>query len=331
MKPLEPDNPPARYFPPRNGRYRVAVGLSALGRDFGNGPADARALQLDRAFGHYRREKLRARGERLGKYWCRDRPSPRALGAAHRWCLERLSREYPRYFRLREDRQGLHLHCELTGERLHFDDRGGWQGAEAGVEPAYGAGLDALACQVQEDLALMELDEAGRDRISALHLCFPNHWAAEDKIGGDFSAIHRPVAGFGPIARQHGSLVDTLVQRGPFVRFAWGLATDRRLNHHPVAPPGSEPRQWAGRRFDADQSRLYLRVERQVLWGLPQARACLFTIRTYLTDCADLAPDRRTALGAAVAGMDRATLDYKGLNADRDALIAWLMAPERTG
>ncbi|MEJ2688192.1 MAG: DUF3445 domain-containing protein [Gammaproteobacteria bacterium] len=108
------------------------------------------------------------------------------------------------------------------------------------------------------------------------------------------------------------------------MRFAWGLATDNRLNHHPEPPAGVDKAEWSGRHFDRDDPALYLRVERQVLWGLPRSHSCLFTIRAYLTDCRDLAPAQIGQLRTALATMPADSLAYKGLAGDRDAIVAWL-------
>ena len=50
-----------------------------------------------------------------------------------------------------------------------------------------------------------------RDYLTAIHLCSPSHWAAEDKIGKDFTAIHQPVPGIERINRTAPSLVDAIL------------------------------------------------------------------------------------------------------------------------
>jgi len=329
---------PARYFPLRGGRYEVKVGLHALDTDFGNGPCDAQLFQFDRRFAAYRGAKQAARAERLDKY------HPRLPGAgalerrAGRWLAETLSREHPEDFDLRRAPGGGHrLSCRLTGERLGLDREGALvthqgtgHGETAAPTPAYAGALDALAMQIQEDIALLAPDAGGRFRLVALHLCLPNHWAAEDKIGGDFAALHEPVPHMDHINRG----ADTLLGRiaggaGPYVRFAWGLATDERLNHHPEPPPSADPGQWYGRCFDPARPRAWLRVERQVLTGLDPGSgraSVLFTIRTYHYPLVEVAADpaRRRALTAALGSMSLPALDYKGLGPDRDALLAWL-------
>lgn len=320
---------PARYFPLARGRYEVRPGLARLGTDFGNGSQDAQVFQLDRQFPEYRRQKLAARAEDLTKY----HPPGTSLtsgseAVVHEVIATRLAEEYPACFVLAPTPEGRVLCCRLTGERLRFGADWEWLGVEAARTPVptYRSGLDALACQVQEDLALVEVDATGRDRLAAVHLCFPNHWAAQDKIGRDFVAVHAPVADIEPISRNAGKLIRALIEKGPFVRFAWGVASDTRLNHHPEAPPGEDPQRWRGRDFDPQDPRLYLRIERQTTLGLPGADGYLFTIRTYFLNGNEIGahPQRNRALRDALASMSAASLAYKGLTTSRDAIVDWL-------
>ena len=187
--------------------------------------------------------------------------------------------------------------------------------------------LDALACQIQEDLAVIQRD-GNRHWLAAIHLCFPNHWAAEDKIGKTFAEIHAPVAGIEPINRQSDKLVDVMINAaGGLVRFVWGIATDDRLNHHPEPPPGFSHEEWRGRQFDPLQPLAFLRIERQTIWGFPEVEASLFTIRTYFEDLAVLKrdePAKCAKVVSAIESMTPASLEYKGLSQSRDALLAWL-------
>jgi hypothetical protein len=176
--------------------------------------------------------------------------------------------------------------------------------------------LDAIAMKLQEDLAVIQRD-GGRHWLAAIHLCFPNHWAAEDKIGKTFAEIHAPVAGIEPINRQADKMVDAMINATEgYVRFAWGIATDNKLNHHPGNP--------RGRRFDRNNPRAFLRIERQTIWGFPDVEASLFTIRTYFEDLAKTDPDKRAKVISAIESMSLASLAYKGLAESRDDLLAWL-------
>ena len=176
--------------------------------------------------------------------------------------------------------------------------------------------FDAIACKVQEDLAVIQR-EGDRHWLAAIHLCFPNHWAAEDKIGKTFAEIHAPVAGIEPINRQVDKLVDAMIHATDgYVRFVWGISTDNELNHH----PGSA----RGRHFDPANPRAFLRIERQTIWGFPEVEASLFTIRTYFEDLAKIEPDKRAKVISAIESMTPASLVYKGLAESRDDLLAWM-------
>ena len=236
--------------------------------------------------------------------------------------------QHPQSFRLSETQGRLKLHCALTKETLSLDRELHLLDtvAEHPLTPAYQDTLDALACQLQEDLAVVSLDEHGNDYVAALHLCLPNHWAAEDKIGKGFIASHAPVPEMEQINKSAAQLLNVMVNKGPFVRFAWGLATDTRLNHHPEAPPGQDEASWHGRRFDPARPELYLRVERQTIHGFPQINASLFTIRSYFYDVSQLAkqPQQREALYSAIQSMSGESLQYKGLLQDKAAILEWL-------
>lgn len=117
-----------------------------------------------------------------------------------------------------------------------------------------------------------------------------------------------------------------MITHKPTVRFAWGLSTDTRLNHHPLPPIGITAEQWQGRQFNAQHPQLYLRIERQIVWGFPTVDAALFTIRTSFRDCSKLKqdPELNSQLASAIRSMSPAALDYKELSASKDAILTWL-------
>ncbi len=152
------------------------------------------------------------------------------------------------------------------------------------------------------------------NRVTALHLCAPNHWAAADKLGKDFMTVHKAVPGFASYNSSHHRMLSGLVHKGPYVRFAWGLCTDNDLNQHPHASSGHAGKPRPGREFTSD-SDLYMRIERQCMWGQPEIGAFLFTIRTYFmkVDNANMTDSEIYALKSAISGMDRETRIYKYL------------------
>lgn len=295
-----------RYFPFLHGVYDVKAGIQPLGRDHGNGDRDGQVFQLDESFGHYRAAKCTA-ARTAGRHVLRDALPIETERHIARWIADRLLVEHPQHFTTAtHDASGGAVACALTGETVH---------PEADAAP-----LDALAMQVQDDLAVLTLDDAGHNRIGYLHVSMPSGWPPEKKIGRPFDAVHRPVPHIEPISAKQDAIAKLMVNatRGA-VRFAWTVTTDAALNHHPrrdpaVAGPSPLPDHPAGEPL--------LRVERQVIWGFPALSCSLFTIRTYLYPFAGLDAAARRALGSAVAGMSEVSLRYK--NMDRAAILARL-------
>jgi hypothetical protein len=122
-----------------------------------------------------------------------------------------------------------------------------------------------------------------------------------------------------------------MVEKGPYVRFVWGFATDSRLNHHPEPPPGEDPGVWRGRSFHPDrpESPFTLRVERQVLLGLPELSASLFAIRVLFIpgERVRARPEWRELLLGALRSMTPESRSYKGLDGSFDEVVAWLGQP----
>lgn len=327
--------------------YEVVAGLRALGTDFGNGAADERVFQIDRDFSSYRKNKLQCRAERLGKYYATADYSPDVERAVTRFLVSRLTCEYPQLFSLDKQADGVSaLRCVLTSEELIFDremrlvgvrgaedvdDGGDDEEDDVAVVPPYASAFDALCSQVQEDVAVVSRAQDGTDHLSAIHLCSPSHWAAEDKIGKDFRFLHQPVPGIERVNQTSAALVDAMIKRGPYVRFAWGIAADERLNHHPSLPSaGLTSDERCGQIFQSEQTDapFVLRVERQVLCGLPEANAAIFTIRVYFVSGAEIRrdPRKRDLFRAALLSMTPESRTYKGLKNCLPELIAWLDA-----
>jgi dimethylamine monooxygenase subunit A len=302
---------PPFYFPLRHGRYDVAPGLNRFGKELGGGDADAKLFQFDDTFWQFRNEKLAARAVSFDRYACVADLSHDTLAEVSRFVLERLEAEHPTLFLAEQDRTGTRLHCALTRETIDFDHELDLAGGP------YANALDALACQVQEDLAIVRTS-GERHWLSAAHVCLPNGWSPAEKVGCSFAGIHEPVAGMAEMNRRGEEFARIMVgATDGLVRFAWGVTFDDRLNHHPALPRTP---------FDPAGPRAFLRVERQTIWGFPARGAALFTIRTYLYDCEDIRrdPSTREPLVAALKSMPDASRVYKGLGNHADGLIAWL-------
>lgn len=319
----------AGYFPIERGRYDVSPGLFQFGTDFGNGARDQKLFQIDQEFDRYRQNKLEARREDLTKYYRIERFARAEARSLASFIVTRLTKEYPQFFSIARAGGMLELACGLTNERLRFDDDFNLvetEGASSEVTPAYVSALDALASQVQEDLTVISARSGGEHWVSAIHACAPNYWSPAEKIGQSFADVHAPVAGMQQTNRAQQAMVDAMIFKGPFVRYTWGLTTDKYLNHHPVPAPGHDPLLWRGRDFSPEAPHLFLRIERQVTWGFPEIGCALFTIRTYLTDCVNVRedPDKRQSLISAIEGMSDDQLAYKGLTNHTRDIIDWL-------
>jgi len=320
---------PPFYFPIENGRYEVKPGLYKFPYDFGQQLHDSNVFQIDSNFYQYRQTKLASKSESPGKYYCKDKFSSSDESTVNQFVINKLITEHPFFFEISSNNTGISLNCKLTCEIIHFNKQ--YQlishTSQSGNTLAYKDGFDALACQVQEDISVLKTNPGGNDKIIALHLCLPNHWSAEDKIGQDFMTTHQPVPHMEQINRNRHQLIEAITHKGPFVRFAWGIATDNRLNHHPNPPPDVPGDQWLGRSFNPDNPELYLRVERQTLHAFPQARISLFTIKTYLYDLKDITqstPNHISLLTSAIESMSETSLYYKGLNQSKRDIITWL-------
>ncbi|HPZ88978.1 MAG TPA: DUF3445 domain-containing protein, partial [Flavihumibacter sp.] len=187
----------------------------------------------------------------------------------------------------------------------------------------YSTLFDALSSQLQEDLAVVQLAE-NSDWLAAIHLCAPNHWSPGEKIGQPFDHIHRPVPGMEKTMPHYRKMLESAFNKGPFTRFAWGISTDNRLNHHPVPPPGQDPDSWRGRSAAASK-RLYVRTEKQNLIGFSAINAFLFTIRTYFYPVDELSNVEKTALWTAVQSMSEEALQYKGMQGVQEKLAELML------
>lgn len=274
-----------RYFPFMHGVYDVKAGITALGRDLGNGALDAQVFQVDEQFDVYRAAK-QAAASNARCHILQDGFSAETRLTIEGWIIRRLEEEYPGRF---------------------------------GGRP-FDSGLDGVAMSIQADLAVLQVDERGGNRLAYLNVAMPSGWAPEEKIGKPFDRVHAPVPHIGPINAKQDAIARLMVNatRGA-VRFAWTITTDSALNHHPerdrsIEHPTPLP--------DHPPGEPLLRVERQVIWGFPEHLAALFLIRTYLYPFQALQTDVRRALAQAVAGMSQASLSYK--NMDRAQILGRL-------
>lgn len=302
-----------KYLPFLSGIYSTAPGLVSTAKASGR---DAQVFQIDDQYDLYRRNKDACRNENIHKYYCEQRLRTETIQCINQYLAKQLSIEYP-------DDMIVALNDHVFTNRIS-QEQFTWNDDWVTIDhPRYTSLFDALCCQVQEDIAIFQLDEKA-DWLSAVHLCSPNHWAPEDKIGKPFPDVHAPVPGMEKTLEQYRRMLEGVVQaKSPFTRFAWGIATDTRLNHHPQAPSHSNEAAWQGREH-LTNNEWYIRVERQNLIGFSHVNALLFTVRTYFYKVDELSKDEKYFLRAALRSMSKEALAYKGLTGSIDRIDNYL-------
>lgn len=152
------------------------------------------------------------------------------------------------------------------------------------------------ALRVQEDLVLMH-----GTLLEALWVCFPSHWNPLEKIGRSFAEIHSPVPHSEKLRAAQHNVARAMSQKGPFVRYVWGLTFNPALSAHPNRPALLSGEQ------------VYFRTERQVTLPLPDLDRSWFLIRVFVVPVESVAntPERRAALREALQTMPKALRAYK--------------------
>lgn len=142
---------------------------------------------------------------------------------------------------------------------------------------------------VQEDLCLLQHDGTEHVLTGAV-LCFPASWTLAEKIGRAMTRIHVPVDHYtDDVARRVQRLFDAIRPEQALWRMNALVYDDPAL---------FQPRPEGARR-PPPVERLYMRCERQCLLRLPDTRAAVFTIHTYLVRLEDLEPEARAGMAAA--------------------------------
>ena len=178
----------------------------------------------------------------------------------------------------------------------------------ADVDPR--ARLAKIALSIQEDIVVHRIDDK-TDWMAAAHICLPSAWAPEEVIGKSFIEAHQPVPGMD--LRQSRRIVEAMVYQGPFERFQWGVVFEERLNFHPKTQAKQE--------FSLSAPVLFVKVERQILVGLPKLQAIVFVLREHLIPENEI---NKPALLAALQGMNPAEVRYKSLEQSMGRVIQYL-------
>jgi hypothetical protein len=325
--------PAPRYLPFSDGRYTVTARLRALG--------EAPPFQLDERYLAYVTAKAANHRRARASYHLQQGLSADLARAVAAFGARTLATRHPWAFALEEGEAGWEFVNRLLGLTLTLDLAGGRVTAQRRIPPLLPEAaalhadtdftalppLEALALQTQEDWAVVARDPAtGADTTAAIHVSFPSHWRPVDKIGRSFVAVHAPIPGIDPLLRAAPSLLETMVHRGPWERFTWTLPRHPDLDEHLDVVAGRPRPVPASAEAGAAA---WLRVERQVVQGFPEADGALFLIRLHITRLDEVVgedPMAAASLASAIRSKTEAQLAYKALDDWREPLLAYLDA-----
>lgn len=288
-----PDIP--RYRPFHKGSYTTTPGLLPLGSDLGNGILDILPLQLDKGSTALLANKHHVKNYRSLALLSDIDPAVADMAIAQ----------------LDDERSqtSAAVNASYPDAGLTFRS---WM--DRGL-PLINR-LQSLSLGIAEDIAVVQINQDGTDRNVFLSIAAPSRWAPEEKIGRSFIATHTPVPHMEKTLSVAGKLQQMIIEKGPFVRFTWGISTTPALDTHPVQ---TEPPYAGGDAF--------LRVERQVIRRIPGHQAFIFTIRVTVEP---LSAVRRVqadaqALAAALRSMDEQSRIYKSVNGHVENLCTYLL------
>lgn len=154
----------------------------------------------------------------------------------------------------------------------------------------HGTPLLTLGRLVQEDLCLMEAGPDGHVLTGAI-LCFPASWTLAEKIGRPLMGIHVTVPPYSEdIGRRVQRMFDAIRVDQPLWRMNY-LTYDDPVLHQPRQEGSRRPR---------PVGHFLVRCEKQCFVRLPQTRAVLFSIHTYVVKADTLTEAELAELRRAV-------------------------------
>lgn len=156
--------------------------------------------------------------------------------------------------------------------------------------------LMSLSQLFQEDFVILQ-EQGDVHVLTGALLCFPASWSLADKFARPLTEIHAPVDEYDEgIARSVERMFSAIRVEQPLMRGNVLMYGDPDL-HHPKR--GSDALRGAGQVG-------YIRSERQCMVRLPQTRAVVFSIHTYLLREESLTGPQREALRAHPVGFEEA-------------------------
>jgi hypothetical protein len=303
------------YFPFADDTFKMVMGVKALN--------DNSLIEVD---SEAYREELALKNTLLSddydEYFRAPPETERSQWEVVELLLKNMASHYPQYFELEIDGEQWRWRNRLLDDEVRFV----FGRSDSLPLPP----LDWVGRQVQEDLLILSGNAADGMPLIAGHLCFPNAWCLNDKMGKSFLDIHHEVPLFAEyLGRSSNLLLERLKPGRPVWRVNWSIKATSRLNH---LPRFSYEERLTHQHFTVENigERSFLRLERQVLSRLPETDAILFTIHTYQAPIVSVAEraDYAGRIARVVRTMPEELLRYKGMKPFVDILLAYLETKE---
>jgi len=197
----------------------------------------------------------------------------------------------------------LRLLRENLGARDDFDvtEKGVQRPDGVHVVSADEPAVLAAGRLVQEDFCVLE---KGADEyvLTSAVLCFPSRWSLAEKIGHPLTAIHGPVPDYtDDLAKRVNRVFEGVKVGLPLWRANWTIHDHDELHQ----PTGA----W---RAEEGGDALYMRVERQTFVRLPETKAVVFGIRTFIDPLDQLTREQAIPLLSLVSAHTADEIDYRG-------------------
>jgi Protein of unknown function (DUF3445) len=191
--------------------------------------------------------------------------------------------------------------------------------------------LKILSTTFEEDILILLPDVNGNYILKAFATFFPSGFSPMDKAEKPLDAIHSPVPGYAE--KLSLSMNRYFSQMMPGVhnavrRYNWGITThDKLFDLTGDHIHDDEIVDLEAERELVSPEKCWLRVERQVLFKLPDSGAAVFMVKTYLYSLKDVKEEGKGAeLAAAVESMGEGIGWYKRRGIWGDKVINYLRA-----
>jgi hypothetical protein len=157
----------------------------------------------------------------------------------------------------------------------------------------------------QEDWTIHKIED-GVDKMIFNSFFLPSFWRPEESLGKSLAELHGPVPGLKLPQKTLESCTNNW-----FVRFVWSIVYNNRLNFHPNLENQLK--------FDPQKPDWFIRVERQVIVGMPRINGFLFVVKPFIVKNPKI-----KELLFTIRGMSNEHKSYKRITPEFEEYLSWL-------